>query len=186
MLVAEGTRLVFGRGPGVDLIVARTRDAIRRGKLVRDMNVAALQVTPVHYLFKPDDEAMVSHFRRMADETGMPIIIYNVVPWSYLSPALLTRIDGLRELGWQVDVRTLGDGFPAPDAVALASAIASRTPPSTGRSRSCCSSPGRPPTSSGGSPRLRQPSRRCSRGRSTPWSMPPTARRMLCMRMRNS
>ena len=51
-----------------------------------------LQVTPVHYLFKPDDEAMVSHFRRMADETGMPIIIYNVVPWSYLSPALLTRI----------------------------------------------------------------------------------------------
>jgi 4-hydroxy-tetrahydrodipicolinate synthase len=28
----------------------------------------------------------------MADETGMPIIIYNVVPWSYLSPALLTRI----------------------------------------------------------------------------------------------
>ena len=35
---------------------------------------------------------MVDHFRRMADETGMPIIIYNVVPWSYLSPALLTRI----------------------------------------------------------------------------------------------
>jgi 4-hydroxy-tetrahydrodipicolinate synthase len=56
------------------------------------MNVAALQVTPVHYLFKPDDEAMVAHFRAMADETGMPIIIYNVVPWSYLSPALLTRI----------------------------------------------------------------------------------------------
>jgi 4-hydroxy-tetrahydrodipicolinate synthase len=28
----------------------------------------------------------------MADETGMPIIIYNVVPWSYLSPALLVRI----------------------------------------------------------------------------------------------
>ncbi len=56
------------------------------------MDVAALQVTPVHYLFKPDDEAMVGHFRRMADETGMPIIIYNVVPWSYLSPALLVRI----------------------------------------------------------------------------------------------
>jgi 4-hydroxy-tetrahydrodipicolinate synthase len=74
------------------IIVDSTRDAIRRGKLVRDMNVAALQVTPVHYLFKPDDEAMVAHFRSMADETGMPIIIYNVVPWSYLSPALLTRI----------------------------------------------------------------------------------------------
>jgi 4-hydroxy-tetrahydrodipicolinate synthase len=74
------------------IIVDSTRDAIKRGKLVRDMKVAALQVTPVHYLFKPDDEAMVDHFRCMADETGMPIIIYNVVPWSYLSPALLTRI----------------------------------------------------------------------------------------------
>jgi 4-hydroxy-tetrahydrodipicolinate synthase len=83
-----------GRAPVIaGIIVDSTRDAIRRGKLVRDMaGVAALQVTPVHYLFKPDDEAMVSHFRRMADETGMPIIIYNVVPWSYLSPALLTRI----------------------------------------------------------------------------------------------
>ena len=82
-----------GRIPVIaGIIVDSTRDAIRRGRLVRDMNVAALQVTPVHYLFKPDDEAMVAHFRAMADETGMPIIIYNVVPWSYLSPALLTRI----------------------------------------------------------------------------------------------
>jgi 4-hydroxy-tetrahydrodipicolinate synthase len=82
-----------GRIPVIaGIIVDSTRDAIRRGKLVRDMNVAALQVTPVHYLFKPDEQAMVDHFRRMADETGMPIIIYNVVPWSYLSPALLVRI----------------------------------------------------------------------------------------------
>ena len=74
------------------IIVDSTRDAIKRGKLVANMKVAALQVTPVHYLFKPDDEAMVDHFRAMADATGMPIIIYNVVPWSYLSPKLLTRI----------------------------------------------------------------------------------------------
>jgi 4-hydroxy-tetrahydrodipicolinate synthase len=74
------------------IIVDSTRDAIRRGKLVGELNVAALQVTPVHYLFKPNDEAMVEHFRSIADETGMPIIIYNVVPWSYLSPALLARI----------------------------------------------------------------------------------------------
>jgi 4-hydroxy-tetrahydrodipicolinate synthase len=82
-----------GRIPIVaGIIVDSTRDAIRRGRMVRDLGVAALQVTPVHYLFKPDDEAMVRHFRTMADETGMPIIIYNVVPWSYLSPALLVRI----------------------------------------------------------------------------------------------
>jgi 4-hydroxy-tetrahydrodipicolinate synthase len=92
-LIAATVEAAKGRIPVIaGIIVDSTRDAIRRGKLVRDMNVAALQVTPVHYLFKPDDEAMVAHFRSMADETGMPIIIYNVVPWSYLSPALVTRI----------------------------------------------------------------------------------------------
>ena len=92
-LMAATVEAAQGRIPVIaGIIVDSTRDAIKRGKLVRDMRVAALQVTPVHYLFKPDDEAMVAHFRCMADETGMPIIIYNVVPWSYLSPALLTRI----------------------------------------------------------------------------------------------
>ncbi len=92
-LMAATVEAARGRAPVIaGIIVDSTRDAIRRGRLVRDMDVAALQVTPVHYLFKPDDEAMVGHFRRMADETGMPIIIYNVVPWSYLSPALLVRI----------------------------------------------------------------------------------------------
>ena len=92
-LVAATVDAAKGRVPVIaGIIVDSTRDAIKRGRLVRDMNVAALQVTPVHYLFKPDEQAMVDHFRRMADETGMPIIIYNVVPWSYLSPALLTRI----------------------------------------------------------------------------------------------
>ena len=74
------------------IVVDSTRDAIKRGKLVADMSVAALQVTPVHYLFKPDDQAMVDHFRAITEATGMPLIIYNVVPWSYLSPTLLTRI----------------------------------------------------------------------------------------------
>src|ERR1700751_3067601 len=92
-LMAATVEAVKGRIPVIaGIIVDSTRDAIRRGRLVRDMNVAALQVTPVHYLFKPDEQAMIDHFRRMADETGMPIIIYNVVPWSYLSPSLLTRI----------------------------------------------------------------------------------------------
>jgi 4-hydroxy-tetrahydrodipicolinate synthase len=51
-----------------------------------------LQVTPVHYLFRPDDDAMVKHFDTLASRTGLPIVIYNVVPWTYLSPALLARI----------------------------------------------------------------------------------------------
>ena len=76
------------------IITDSTRDAIARGKSIRDLQVAALQVTPVHYLFRPDDDAMVAHFRTLSEETGMPVIVYNVVPWTYLSPALLLRTSG--------------------------------------------------------------------------------------------
>jgi 4-hydroxy-tetrahydrodipicolinate synthase len=53
-LIAATVEAAKGRAPVIaGIIVDSTRDAIRRGKLVRDMDVAALQVTPVHYLFKP-------------------------------------------------------------------------------------------------------------------------------------
>jgi 4-hydroxy-tetrahydrodipicolinate synthase len=93
-LMAANVEAMKGRKPVVaGIIVDSTRDAIRRGRAVRDMKgVAALQVTPVHYLFRPDDDAMVRHFKAMADACGMPILIYNVIPWSYLSPKLLVRI----------------------------------------------------------------------------------------------
>jgi 4-hydroxy-tetrahydrodipicolinate synthase len=85
------------------IIVDSTRDAIRRGQAVGDLGVAALQVTPVHYLFRPDDEAMLEHFRAIAEATGLPVVIYNVVPWSYLSPQLLCRI--LREVPGVIGVK---------------------------------------------------------------------------------
>jgi len=93
-----------GRVPVIaGIIVDSTRDAVRRGRAVADLGVAALQITPVHYLFRPDDAAMLEHFRVVADATGLPVIIYNVVPWSYLSPALLCRI--MREVPGVVGVK---------------------------------------------------------------------------------
>jgi 4-hydroxy-tetrahydrodipicolinate synthase len=93
-----------GRVPVIaGIIVDSTRDAIKRGKLLAKSGVAALQVTPVHYLFRPTDDAMLDHFRALAEETGMPVIIYNVVPWSYLSPALLCRI--MREVPGVIGVK---------------------------------------------------------------------------------
>ena len=74
------------------LIVQSTRAAIERAKMLKGMQVAALQVTPVHYLFKPDAEATIEHFRTIADATGIPILIYNVIPWNYLSVDLMLRI----------------------------------------------------------------------------------------------
>ena len=82
-----------GRVPVITGIIANsTKAVVERGLAVRDLGVAALQVTPVHYLFRPDDDAMQRHFATIADKTGLPVIIYNVVPWTYLSPAQLTKI----------------------------------------------------------------------------------------------
>jgi 4-hydroxy-tetrahydrodipicolinate synthase len=74
------------------IITDSTCAAIERGQAVKDLGVAALQVTPPHYLFRPDDDAMLRHFEALAKGTRVPILIYNVVPWAYLSPQLLTRI----------------------------------------------------------------------------------------------
>ena len=93
-----------GRVPVIaGIITNSTRAAIERGRAVADLGVAALQITPVHYLYRPDDEAMMRHFAAVAEGSGLPVIIYNVVPWSYLSPALLARI--LREVDGVIGVK---------------------------------------------------------------------------------
>jgi 4-hydroxy-tetrahydrodipicolinate synthase len=84
---------VKGRVPLIaGVITESTGAAIKRGLAVKEFGVAALQVTPPHYVFRPADEALLRHYEAIAKGTGLPLIIYNVVPWTYLSPQLLTRI----------------------------------------------------------------------------------------------
>lgn len=84
---------VAGRIPVVaGIIVNSTRDAIARANAIEHLKIDALQVTPVHYIFKPDEDATYAHFKALTQATKIPVIIYNVVPWNYLSPALLVRI----------------------------------------------------------------------------------------------
>ncbi|MEM7685635.1 MAG: dihydrodipicolinate synthase family protein [Pseudomonadota bacterium] len=92
-ILAETVRATDGRVPVVAGIISNsTAETAARGRQVADLGVVALQVTPPSYLFRPDDDAMVDHFRRIHGECGLPILIYNVVPWCYLSPDLLLRI----------------------------------------------------------------------------------------------
>ena len=89
-----------GRVPIIaGIIVDSTRQAIEKARALADLDVAALQVTPVHYLFRPTDDMMMQHFAALAEQAAQPVIVYNVVPWAYCSPALLDRmmreIDGL-------------------------------------------------------------------------------------------
>ncbi|MEI2415430.1 dihydrodipicolinate synthase family protein [Orrella sp. JC864] len=84
---------IQGAVPIVAGVIANsTAKAIEMSKAVARHNVAALQVTPVHYVFKPDEDATYAHFERLTREVGLPVVIYNVVPWNYLSPALLVRL----------------------------------------------------------------------------------------------
>lgn len=84
---------VDGSIPVVAGIIANsTRKAIEMATAVSKFDVAALQVTPVHYVFKPDDDATYAHFKRMTEAVDLPVLIYNVVPWNYLSPKLLVRL----------------------------------------------------------------------------------------------
>ena len=92
-LMEKTSEAINGRVPLVAGIIANsTNEVAARGKSVKDLNVAALQITPPNYLFRPDDDSMVRHFKEIHEVCGVPILIYNVVPWCYLSPDLLLRI----------------------------------------------------------------------------------------------
>ena len=99
-VVANAVEVAAGRVPVIaGIIVDSTRQAIEKARALKDLDVAALQVTPVHYLFRPKDDMTFAHFAALAEESAQPVMVYNVVPWSYCSPALLDRmmreIDGL-------------------------------------------------------------------------------------------
>ncbi len=92
-LVGTAIDAAAGRIPVVaGVIVDSTRQAVERVQALADLGVAALQVAPVHYLFRPSDEMMQRHFATIVEKTQVPLMIYNVVPWSYCSPRLLTKI----------------------------------------------------------------------------------------------
>ncbi|HEV7275231.1 MAG TPA: dihydrodipicolinate synthase family protein [Devosiaceae bacterium] len=74
------------------LIVNSTQEAIDRVKMLDGLKVDALQVTPVHYLFKPGAQATIDHFKAISENTDIPILIYNVIQWNYLSVDLMLRI----------------------------------------------------------------------------------------------
>jgi len=111
-LTTDETRHIVGitmeetrsRVPVIAGVIANsTQAAVERGKAVADLGVAALQVTPVHYVFRPDDDSMLRHFAAISEGSGLPVIIYNVIPWSYLLPPLLVRI--LRDVDGVIGVK---------------------------------------------------------------------------------
>lgn len=70
-----------------------TRHSIERTKRARDMGAdAALVVTP--YYNKPNPDGLVAHFHAIADQGGLPVVVYNVPgrTGQNVAPELVLRI----------------------------------------------------------------------------------------------
>lgn len=88
-----------------------TRDVITYAEALKDTGVSALQVTPVHYLFTPDPDATYGYYRQITEATGLPVVIYNVVPWARIEPDTLYRI--MQEIPLVVGVKQSGGDMHA-------------------------------------------------------------------------
>lgn len=112
-----------GRVPVIGGVIRdSTREAVRCGRALREAGVDALQVTPVHYLFPASDvDTTVGFFRGVAEEVGLPVIIYNVVPWPQVSVPTLRRV--MEEVPLVAGVKQSGGNLHA-----VADLLAERVP----------------------------------------------------------
>jgi 4-hydroxy-tetrahydrodipicolinate synthase len=109
------------------IIVDSAYQAIRRALIIKDLGVDAIMVTPPHYLFNAGDEGNYLFYRRIYERTGMPIIVYNVVPWNVVSVNVLEKlakervIVGVKQSGG--DIHALGELLIRVRAVPILTAL---------------------------------------------------------------
>jgi 4-hydroxy-tetrahydrodipicolinate synthase len=89
-----------GRVPVVvGIIRDSTREVVRYGRALRSVRgVDALQITPVHYLFQPGPDGTYTYYKDIGDAVGLPIVIYNVVPWNTVAPETLLRLSEIPQV----------------------------------------------------------------------------------------
>lgn len=75
-------------GESTRIVVKRAREAARRGA------DAILVVSPHYYLSAMTRDALLAHFRRVADESALPVILYNIPKYAHLTlePALVAEL----------------------------------------------------------------------------------------------
>jgi 4-hydroxy-tetrahydrodipicolinate synthase len=85
--LAEAVRItieaVEGRVPVLAaLITDDSAEAIRLASAARNAGAVGFQVPPPHFQFSMDNRVLGEYYRSITDSTGLPLIIYNVVPWA--------------------------------------------------------------------------------------------------------
>lgn len=95
--VAECVRVaagaVAGRIPVLAAVIAdSSTEAIRLAKAARLAGAAGLQVPPPSYRTSIDYNVLASYYRAITDASGLPLIIYNVIPWAQVAREALSQM----------------------------------------------------------------------------------------------
>jgi 4-hydroxy-tetrahydrodipicolinate synthase len=90
---------VAGRVPVIAGVIQNsTAQVIRYSLALKEVGVDALQITPVHYVFKPSAEETVAYYREIGAAVDLPIVLYNVVPWALVPVDVIERLSDVPQL----------------------------------------------------------------------------------------
>lgn len=93
LLVETAVGEAAGRVPILAGIIANdSPEAVRLATRAREAGAVGLQVPPPHFLFTTDEPVLASYYQAITDSSGLPLIIYNVIPWAQLAVLALDRL----------------------------------------------------------------------------------------------
>lgn len=76
-----------------------TRAAVKAALAAKEAGADALMITPTSYTaLVPDDEGNYNFYETIADQVGLPIIIYNVVPQNLISSQLFVKLLNIKNV----------------------------------------------------------------------------------------
>lgn len=95
--LAEATRIVLeatkGELPVLSGIIAdSSAEAIRLGRAAREAGAVGLQVPPPNPSYSMDTRILSDYYKALGDGVGLPLIIYNVIPWAQAALESLQEI----------------------------------------------------------------------------------------------
>jgi 4-hydroxy-tetrahydrodipicolinate synthase len=74
------------------IIADSSSEAVRLAKAARAAGASGLQVPPPHFCFTMDTGVLGQYYRAITEGSGLPLIIYNVVPWAQAAVESLQEI----------------------------------------------------------------------------------------------
>jgi len=74
------------------LIADNSAEAISLGKVAREAGAVGLQVPPPNFYASSDPRVLAEYYRAITEAVGLPLIIYNVIPWAQLAVEALHQM----------------------------------------------------------------------------------------------